>query len=166
MNDRFERVAGRLPSFLLGASAGLLLAWAIARRGGDGEAAGAAADDTRRSTWERWSDTWEDAVEGLASARARIVGADPESPDLEALTDLLRSVKGAERVDLRGLRNGIVEIVGSAPDEATVTEALDLLAKAPGVSVVVNRVWTPSSSAHSVPGSARGLEPGPPREGR
>ena len=53
-----------------------------------------------------------------------------------------------DRTDFDALReSGILELVGSAADDFDLKAALDALAAEPDVSVVVNRVWTPGSSA-------------------
>lgn len=96
-----------------------------------------------------WSRAWDDAVEGAAaglqSARHRV--RPPPGPDLEALEERLGTIAGSEGCHVRLLERGIVEVVGSAEDEATLQEVLDAVAAEPGVEVVLNRVWTPSSSA-------------------
>jgi len=45
------------------------------------------------------------------------------------------------------LGGGILELVGSATDQLDLPAVLDTLATEPGVSVVVNRVWTSRSGA-------------------
>ena len=84
------------------------------------------------------------ALGGLAAwlvLRARRSSPPPEL-DLEGLTDRLLDRAGADGLRLRALGKGIIEVVGSAGAELDLPELLAALGAQPGVSVVVNRVWT------------------------
>ena len=69
-------------------------------------------------------------------------GRKTAEPDVEAMTTRLRERAGAGGLRVRSLGQGILELVGTAHEEADVHSLLDFLAAEPGVSVVVNRVWT------------------------
>lgn len=75
-------------------------------------------------------------------ARPRAAGREP---DLDAMSARLGRVAGAEGLRLQSLGGGILELVGSAGSEFDLSALLTVLATEPGVSVVVNRVWTPGS---------------------
>jgi hypothetical protein len=61
----------------------------------------------------------------------------------EGTTDAAR--QGTEEVRVRSFGQGICELVGSAGGELYVAALIRVLAAEPGVSAVVNRVWTPES---------------------
>lgn len=94
---------------------------------------------------EAWSDAWEETLDGLASVRERVLGS-PEV-DLIGLQLRLDALPGGQEIRVRDLGDGIVEVVGSAPDAESVEALVSILADEPGVDVVVNRVWTPESAA-------------------
>lgn len=62
--------------------------------------------------------------------------------DLTALRGALRSA-GAPEIRVRSLAPGIVELVGRVDAAARGERLLDVAARQPGVSVVVNRLWHP-----------------------
>ena len=72
-------------------------------------------------------------------------GKADDEPDLR-LADLRRvlRVAGAEEVRVRRLAPGIVELVGRVDAAAREERLLDVAARQPGVSVVVNRLWHPT----------------------
>jgi hypothetical protein len=127
--------------FVLGAAAGFLTGMLVARRVplGDGPGPGAPAD--RRTL----SDAWSDAVESLASARDYVMGP-PELSEKD-LRIRLDGLPGGDAVRIRALGEGIVELIGSAPDDGVAADLLAAAAAEPGVEVVVNRIWTPTSGA-------------------
>ena len=88
--------------------------------------------------WEGASRRMEAMAEGLR---------EPLPVDLEALRARLAALPGGEGLRLRALTEGIVEVVGTAPDAERARAVLDVLSREPGVRAVVNRVWTPSSAA-------------------
>ena len=69
----------------------------------------------------------------------------PVPPDLAAIAERLHARPGTQDLQLRSLGGGILELVGSAPDELDLAATLQALADEPNVSVVVNRVWTSRS---------------------
>ena len=69
--------------------------------------------------------------------------------NLDALAGRLRSHGGTEHLRVRSLGQGIIELVGNAAGPLDVPTVIKALAEEPGVSVVVNRVWTPESAASS-----------------
>ena len=69
--------------------------------------------------------------------------------DAGALAVRLRALPGTEALRVHSLGQGIVELVGSAAGSLDVPGVIKTLADQPGVSVVVNRVWTPESAAHT-----------------
>jgi hypothetical protein len=87
-------------------------------------------------------------VETLRSARER---KGDGALDLDALRVALTGIPGSEQVHLRDLGGGIVEALGAAPDSATVQQVLAALREVEGVTVVVNRIWTPSSARERKP---------------
>ena len=76
------------------------------------------------------------------AAQARAAAA---PPDLAVITERLHRRPGTSDLHVRSLGGGILELVGSAPDELDLPEVLHVLAAEAGVSVVVNRVWTSRS---------------------
>ena len=163
---RRDRLAEQAPGFLAGACAGFLLAWVLAysRAPFQARLADPVAGSKEPSGPSRWAEAWEDARESLASARGRFLGASG-GPDLQALRARVGATAEGKEIEVRDLRGGILEVVGWAPDRAAVRRVLEVLAGAPGVEVVVNRVWTPWSSAPVAEGSRAlreggGLRPG------
>lgn len=141
--------------FLAGAAAGLAAGVVLGgrREGLSGNAPSPEPRDGAGHEGEGpgWRErAWAGAVRSLEQARERLKSTTPV--DLEALTRRLSALPCGERVRVRDLGEGIVEVVGAAPDEATARALLDAAGGAPGVEVVVNRVWTPSSGVHNVPG--------------
>jgi hypothetical protein len=125
------RTASELwPLWVAGAVAGVLASWILLRRTalGAGAAAGPASESERPIP---------------PRARARSV----PSPDLLAIAGRLHARPGTDDLRVRSLGGGILELVGNAADELDLKAALDSVAAEPGVSVVVNRVWTPGSGA-------------------
>jgi uncharacterized membrane protein len=155
-----SRLGERLPAFLAGASAGLLVAW-LASRPRAGRSVEPAAGprlpsgEAQRARG-RWAETWDDAMETLASARERFLPPAPQM-DVEGLRSRLAGLPEGRDLEIRDLGEGIVEVIGHAEDQEVVQRVLDVLAAAPGVNVVVNRVWTPSSLS---PGDAQLPSPG------
>jgi hypothetical protein len=119
------------PRWIAGAVAGVLASWIVLRRSALG--ADAAAGPEPEVPRDR-----------PAPPRARVRAA---APDLDAIAGRLHARPGTHDLRVRSLGGGILELVGSATDEFDLKAALDALAVEPGVSVVVNRVWTPGSSA-------------------
>ena len=68
-----------------------------------------------------------------------------EDFDLDTLTEMLQSWPGAEELYVRSFGQGICELVGSASGELDIAALVQSLASEPGVSAVVNRVWTVES---------------------
>ncbi len=99
----------------------------------------------RSAPTEWWSPLLAGAALGGIAAwlvlRSRRAHARRE-PDVAALSERLRERTGADDLRLRSLGQGILELVGSAGEELNVAALLEALAAEPGVSVVVNRVWT------------------------
>lgn len=108
---------------------------------------GASGQRSREGWGER---AWRGAVQGLEQARDLLVG--PVAVDLEALRARLGELPSADGVRVRELGEGILEVVGRAPDDAAARALLEAVAAEPGVEVVVNRVWTPSSAVHNLAG--------------
>jgi hypothetical protein len=85
------------------------------------------------------------AVWWLSPRTGRGAGSEG-SPRLDSLQSRLEGVSGAARVCLRDLGAGIVEAFGEAPDAEAVERVVAALREEPGVSFVVNRIWTPASA--------------------
>ena len=117
------------PLWVAGAVAGVLASWILLRRTalGAGATAGPALAGDRP-----------------VPPRPRERGA---TADLDAISERLHARPGTDDLRVRSLGGGILELVGSAADELDLKAVLDALAAEPGVSVVVNRVWTPGSGA-------------------
>lgn len=132
---------------LAGALGGFLVGWLAARR--PGKVAGRIEGDS--VAWhdrlgERIGDGFDAAAAGLRGVRARFTDdVLPDEVDLEARLAL---VANAEAVRVEHLGDGIVELTGTAPDPASRAAAASV-ARVPGVRVVVNRIWTPTSAAPS-----------------
>lgn len=150
----WARVTDRLPSFLAGASAGLLVGWILSRSGSSGEPPLLEADGERpAAATPRRAGARDGALDKLATAAGRMRGS-REALDLDALRAKIRAMPEGQDVEVRDLRGGIVEVLGHAQHAEAVRRILDALAGAPGVSVVVNRLWEPSSPAPSTHGSS------------
>jgi hypothetical protein len=78
----------------------------------------------------------------LLSRRAEPIGARTAALDLPGLEAATRELSGGEHVSLRDLGGGIVEAFGDAADADAVERVLSFVRERPGVSVVVNRIWT------------------------
>jgi hypothetical protein len=125
----------------LGAAAGVLVGWMIARRPTSVEG----SVEAEALAWrERLGNGIEAAVESLRDIHARFLQAEPlDALELEARLAL---VEGAASIRVSDLGDGIVELTGTARDEVA-RSAAGAVARVPGVHAVVNRVWTPSSAA-------------------
>lgn len=150
-----ETLLGALPTLLAGASAGLVLGWILSRRSlrsptgtARADLGGGGARDQVAALRARWSEALDGAVETLLAARERMLREAPPV-DLGELGSGLAEVDGGEGVHLRDLGGGIIEALGSATDEAAVGRVLSYLRSAPGVAVVVNRIWTPGSAGRT-----------------
>ena len=89
-----------------------------------------------------------ECLQALSTTRARLAAARARpAPDLAAITERLRAHAGTEQLVVRSLGGGILELVGSATDQLDLPAVLDAFATEPGVSVVVNLVWTSRSGA-------------------
>lgn len=119
----------RWPLWVAGAALGALASWAVVNRRDSpletGRAASAGAVGGGR-------------LGGLARSRP--------APDLNAIAARLRQRPGAGSLRVHSLGGGILELVGSAPDELDLEAVIDALATEPGVTVVVNRAWTSRSA--------------------
>lgn len=130
---------------LAGAAVGTLLGWLLARK--PGKVAGQVAAEG--IAWhdrlgERLGDGLDAAAHGLREVRERFLEVPPPQPvELEARLAL---VHDAAQVRVTHLGEGIVELTGTAPEEAA-RAAAAAVARVPGVRAVVNRVWTPASGA-------------------
>jgi hypothetical protein len=71
------------------------------------------------------------------------------SVDASALTARLHERPGTADLRVQSLGQGIVELVGSAGADLDLGALIKALADEPGVTVVVNRVWTPASAARA-----------------
>ena len=124
----------RWPLWVAGALAGVLASWLVLRpRAGEGPGAGTAPQAAKPR--ERWS--------SVPRTRARSA----PTPDLTGIEERLRARSGTEELRVRSLGGGILELVGSAPDDLDLPALLEALAAEAGVSVVVNRAWTSRSGA-------------------
>lgn len=86
-------------------------------------------------------------VGGLAFLKSR--GPRP-SLDPRRLRERIRGLPGGREVGIRIMGKGIVELVGDAPSAEAARLLLNEVRSAPGVDVVVNRLWTPSSREGAV----------------
>lgn len=129
-------------SFMAGTVAGALVGWLA--RGTRAERRGL-REPRRRPRWDRLSLAWDEAMDGLARVHERVTedGAEPDLPGLRARLDAL---PGGHGVRLHDLGGGIVEVVGVAETDEVARALLSAVSGCPGVDVVVNRVWTPSSA--------------------
>lgn len=129
----------------LGAAVGVLVGWMLTRKPGKvGASVEGDAIDWRERLGERLGNGIEAAVESLRDIHARFVQAEP--PDLLEMEARLALVEGASAIRVHDLGDGIVELTGTARDDAA-RAAAGAVARVPGVHAVVNRVWTPSSAA-------------------
>lgn len=143
--------------FLAGAAAGLAAGVVL---GGRGRGAGAHPGDdpdaggggrAPRADEDPWTErAWTGAVRSLEQARELL--SRPVPLDLGALRRRVETLPSGEGVRVRILGDGIVEVVGSAADAAAARALLDAVAEEPGVEIVVNRVWTPSSTVRNLSG--------------
>jgi uncharacterized Ntn-hydrolase superfamily protein len=130
---------------VLGAAAGLAAGWLISRpRAEATRVVGTPEPDT---SWaDRWGDRVDAAVDaatdGFRAVERRWRTEDPI--ELEPLVEALARVPGADQLRVSVLGEGLVEIEGTASDDAVEAARGALLDEA-GVRVVLNRVWTPSS---------------------
>lgn len=122
----------RWSSLLAGAALGAAASWLVTRR------------RTASDPGERVARAWDETLQGLASARERMRAR--RAPDLDALRARVRASAGAERLEVRSLGSGIVEVVGTASEDLELDPLLDRLSAEDGVCVVVNRIWTPRSA--------------------
>jgi len=114
----------RWPLWVAGALAGVLASWLVLRpRAREATGPGSAAPTGK--VRERWSSA--------------------PTPDLTGIEERLRARSGTEELRVRSLGGGILELVGSAPDDLDLPALLEALAAEAGVSVVVNRAWTSRS---------------------
>jgi hypothetical protein len=125
----------------VGAAVGFFAARLVASRT-DPVAAGELGDPD-----ESWADRWGERVDAAVEAGAR--GLDGlrrrwrSVPPVDAVTvaGRLAAVEGAEGVRLHDLGDGIVELVGRAREEVG-RAAVAAVETAPGVRIVVNRIWS------------------------
>lgn len=151
MTDIRERVAplGRpwWSPFLAGAAAGLLAA-VLLRRGTVPEERSNGRHDREEDARSRWRDAWDAALDGasggIAAAR-QLVAAEAVELDADELQERVAGMACSTACRVRLLGTGIVEVVGSCASDEDARALLDALAAEPGVEVVVNRVWTPTS---------------------
>ena len=128
----------------LGATAGLIAGWVLARRPRSVPLAVPSEERSELVAWRaRLGDGVEAAVEGLREIRARFLDEPP--PDPERLGHLLTAIDGADDVATLHLGDGILELTGVASDEVS-RAAAAAVAQMEGVHAVVNRIWTPSSA--------------------
>ena len=150
--SRLRKLRQLLPTFFTGASLGALVTWALTRNRRAVQAGRGASSAEAREAESRVR--LRDALAGDAAARGlrerRARDADP-GLDLDGLKADVASIPGCEQVHLRDLGGGIVEALGAAPDSNTVHQVLTSLRAAPGVTVVVNRIWTPASARERKP---------------
>lgn len=134
-------MAGAVAGFVAG------LWWGRAGGGRDPRGAGEAPDDLVDEGWaDRWGERVDAAMEaaagGLRAVGDRWRGLPPlDEAELQAV---VAGVPGATGLEARPLGTGLVELVGDASDAGASAAAAALRAH-PGVRVVVNRAWTPSS---------------------
>src|SRR5688500_7395659 len=94
----------RWPLWVAGALAGVLASWLVLRpRAGEGPDAGTAPRPAKPR--ERWG--------SVPRPRVRTAPA----PDLAGIEERLRARPGTEDLRVRSLGGGILELVGSAPDD-------------------------------------------------
>jgi hypothetical protein len=151
MKGSLRKLWQSLPTFAAGASLGVLATWLLTRRPHDDPRPETGADE-QESTEPRVR--LRDALSGDAAARGgrERRPRDSESAlNLEGLKADIASIPGCDQVHLRDLGGGIVEALGAAPDSDTVHLVLTSLRAARGVTVVVNRIWTPASARERKP---------------
>jgi hypothetical protein len=123
----------RWPLWVAGALAGVLASWLVLRTR-DGEATDPGRAPPVGKLRERWS--------SVPRPRTRST----PTPDLTGIEERLRLRPGTQELRVRSLGGGILELVGSAPDDLDLPALLEALAAEAGVSVVVNRAWTSRSA--------------------
>lgn len=134
---------------LTGVAAGFVAGWWWGRSSAAAGARGP-VDGVADRVDDGWADRWGervDAAVGRAAEGFRTVGSRwrPAAPLDEASLDaVLAALDGGADLRARILGVGLVELVGDATDDAAAT-AVTAVRALPGVRVVVNRVWTPSS---------------------
>lgn len=137
--------------FLAGAATGLAAAAVLGLYRGGAEAGTGPREGSTElpADVESWPDR---ALAGAAWGldRARDLLTKPAPLDLVDLERRVAALPSGRRVRVRALGSGIVEVVGSAPDDEAARAVLETVEAAPGVEVVVNRVWTPSSAVRNV----------------
>jgi hypothetical protein len=141
-------------TLVAGASLGALVTWLFTRGHPDAAVTPAAPEESANGGNEpraRLASALGGAVESLRSARERKLHEAESALDVEALRVVLAEIPGSEQVHLRDLGGGIVEALGAASDPHTVQQVLAALRSAPGVTVVVNRIWTPASARERKP---------------
>jgi hypothetical protein len=141
MSRRVEGFWHTLATLVGGASLGLLLAWLVSRERAPGApVVRAPSAEGAPGGLGRWSS----AIDSVRGERLRA----PRAPDLDldALRVALAQIPGTEQIHLRHLGGGIVEALGAATDPGTVHQVLTVLRTGAGVTVVVNRIWTPAST--------------------
>lgn len=147
MASRFiRRGTSWWPPFLAGTAAGLLASVLVRRDRG-------AARDHGPGTLDRLAGALDEAMEGvsggISSARSWVRGREEADPD--RLQVRLEQLPCGDDCRVRSLGDGIVEVVGTCGSEEMARELIGAVSAEPGVEVVVNRVWTPSSSAPADP---------------
>ncbi|MBT8337838.1 MAG: hypothetical protein KJO11_14630 [Gemmatimonadetes bacterium] len=130
--------------WLVALGAGVAVGWWWGRRSDSDAALDGDLDDG----WvERWGDRVDTAVEmageGLRLMDRRLRGASLLSD--RSLADALSGVEGAETLRAHALGPGVIDLTGEA-DDPVAQAARAALEALPGVEVVLNRIWTPSSA--------------------
>ncbi len=132
--------------FAVGAVAGLAVCTLRSRR--PGKRSGEGTPLSRGL--DRLEQAWDDTIEGVTAIRDRWIPA-PEA-DVAALTALARSVAGSDHIVVEPLAPGVVEVVGTLPDDESARRVLDALADGAGVGTVLSRIWTGTGEeAHPEP---------------
>jgi hypothetical protein len=139
-----------LPTLFAGASLGALVTWLVTRARPRAPEQESPAEEAQREARARLSDALGGAAQVPRAPRERR-GEGEGALDLERLRAGVAAIPGCEQVHLRDLGGGIVEALGAAPDPGTVHHVLAALRGVPGVSVVVNRIWTPASAGARKP---------------
>jgi hypothetical protein len=127
------------------AGLGVAVGWWLGRR----STSGADVADELDDGWvERWGDFVDSAAEAAATSlrlmERRLRGSPPISD--RSLASTLAAIEGGETLRAHALAPGLIDLQGEAEDEVAdaARRALEAL---PGVEVVLNRIWTPSSAA-------------------
>lgn len=66
---------------------------------------------------------------------------DSDGVDIVTLQDIVLREAGRSGIDVNDLGGGIVELVGEADDTNEVARLVDVISKARGVDVVLDRLW-------------------------